>query len=58
MTKLELIKKWEEEKEMYKRICKDSLMYTKEERVKASSKLIILVAILTDIEDLKCTSHL
>lgn len=55
ITKKELIKKWEEEKEMYKRICKDSLMYTKEERIKASNKLIVLVAILSDIENLNCT---
>jgi hypothetical protein len=52
MTKSELIEKWQKEKEMYKRICNDSLMYTREERIKAASKLLILVSILADVDGL------
>jgi glutamine phosphoribosylpyrophosphate amidotransferase len=53
MSKSELIQKRKNELEMYKRIQKDSLMYTKEERLKASSKVLVIVSMLVDVEELE-----
>ena len=53
MTKTELIEKWEEQKEMHRRVCEDSLMWTKEDRLKSSSQVIVLCAIIEDIKKLE-----
>lgn len=53
MKKSELIEKWTKELEMYKRVLKDPLMHTKEDRLKASGKALVIVSMLADVKELK-----
>jgi hypothetical protein len=53
MTKSKLLQKWEEQKEMHRRVCEDSLMWTKEERLKSSAQVQVLCGIIADIKTLE-----
>lgn len=53
MKKSELMQKWKNELEMYKRVLKDPLMHTKEDRLKASSKALVIVSMLVDVDELE-----
>ena len=53
MTKSELIQKWKNELELYKRVLNDPLMYTKEDRLKSSGKALTIVSMLVDIDELE-----
>ena len=53
MKKSELIKKWKNELELYKRVLNDPLMYTKEDRLKASGKALVIVSMLVDVDELE-----
>ena len=55
MTKSEIIEKWEKEKDMYRRVCDDPLMWTAKERFKAAAFVQVLCAILADLKELKAS---
>ena len=58
MTKSELIQKWKNELELYKRVLNDPLMYTKEDRLKSSGKALTIVSMLVDIDELESLEQL
>lgn len=47
------VAKWTEKRDLHIRVYKDSLMYTKEDRVKNCHFAAIASAIVSDLEDLK-----
>ena len=53
MTKSDLLKKWEEQKEMHRRVCEDALMWTREDRLKSAAQVLVLCAIIADIKKLE-----
>ena len=53
MTKSELMQKWKNELELYKRVLNDPLMYTKQDRLKASGKALVIASMLVDVDELK-----
>lgn len=53
MTKSELMQKWKNELELYKRVLNDPLMYTKEDRLKALGKALVIASMLVDVDELK-----
>ena len=52
MSKQELIVKWTDEKDMWRSVVDNPLMWTIEDRKKASSRVTVLCAILEDIKTL------
>lgn len=52
MSKKEFIKKWEKERDLWRRVVDEHLFYTEEERKKASSKLTAICAMLEDARKL------
>lgn len=49
----QIIKKWEDQIALHRRVCDDPLMYTKEERLKNSHYAQAICAVLTDLKDSK-----
>ena len=50
----EIIKKWDEQITLHRRVCDDPLMYTKEERLKNSHYAQAICAV---VDDLKKNDH-
>lgn len=53
MNKRQLIEKWEGQLAMWRRVCEDPLMYTKEDRLKASHHCQVIASFLGDAKDLE-----
>ena len=51
-----LIKKWDEQIALHRRVCDDSLMYTKEERLKNSHYAQAICAVVADLKKINYTS--
>ena len=49
----EMIKKWDEQIALHRRVCDDPLMYTKEERLKNSHYAQAICAVLADLKQVK-----
>jgi hypothetical protein len=49
----DFIEKWEAQKDLWRRTCKDPLMYTKEDRLQASHYMQVICAILEDIKKIE-----
>lgn len=48
----EMIKKWDEQIALHRRVCDDPLMYTKEERLKNSHYAQAICAVVADLKKL------
>ena len=48
----EMIKKWDEQIDLHRRVCDDPLMYTKEERLKNSHYAQAICAVVADLKKL------
>ena len=48
----ELIDKWHKDLEMWKRVCEDPLMYTKEQRLRASGYVLSITAMINQLKEL------
>lgn len=49
----QMIKKWDEQIALHRRVCDDPLMYTKEERLKNSHYAQAICAVLADLKQVK-----
>ena len=49
----EMIKKWDDQISLHRRVCDDPLMYTKEERLKNSHYAQAICAVLADLKQVK-----
>lgn len=49
----EIIKKWDEQIALHRRVCDDPLMYTKEDRLKNSHYAQAICAVLADLKQVK-----
>lgn len=52
MTKIELIEKWEKELEACTTIARDSGYYSKEQKKRALSRALTIIAMLVDVKTL------
>lgn len=52
MTKQQLIDKWEGQLAMWRRVCEDALMYTLQDRLKASHHCQVIASFLADVKTL------
>lgn len=52
MTKEQIIEKWENDLNMWKRVCNDPLMYTRDDRLKASAYVLSITTMLSNLKEL------